>query len=75
MRCCACNKDMSSTNGDEYWRTIDTGAGKKRILEDLCKTCRKAINQANHTHLVGIYGREVHEELSDLYELWKPNKL
>lgn len=43
MRCKACNKDMKSNSGDEYWRDIKVDRKKHRVLEDLCKKCRSEI--------------------------------
>lgn len=42
-RCKACNKDMKSHNGDEYWRIVRGRKGGRRVLEDLCKACRRHI--------------------------------
>ena len=43
-RCKACDKDMKSTSGDEYWREVNVNGKKVKMLEDLCRKCRSYIH-------------------------------
>ena len=69
MRCVACNKDMKALNGDEYWRTIELEDGEKiRVLEDMCKTCRKQLHTYEKKMAWKVYDSEIDflEEYDDI---------